>query len=427
MVRKLNKPDVSSQINLSYDVSNSYYIPTVQDSDTNTNLLYDKAKKLKNQQIGYFNPHLVDCEFLKGIITDTTEINPLFKEYARRIYDENDYNMNFESAQPGKQSKKNESFFMQDDFLSALNSNKLNTNSNQVTTTQNNKMKQAKASNLFNHAKCAFNLTYNKINLNNDDLRDFHRPNFCKFLLKEKKKRNFSFTISERFNISDGENCKRWKGQIVSRKYLKMKEKKRIGKNIQYMNAYEIFKDRYKLSLADGKFVLMEHVDENPLFLSNFGMASKIKKFLYTPKLLNTNINKEPSEIELKTYSVMGPYGFQILLQPGQKMPLVGQIDQNELKGLSVVDNKMFKAPVFYEKITNNLNLQQKPKEALPNSNKIIINQDYKEAKEQTNLESIQAQVPHKKTKLKNPNLGLKKSNQNQTINFNSHFSEVFL
>ena len=56
------------------------------------------------------------------------------------------------------------------------------------------------------------------------------------------------------------------------------------------MNAYEIFKDRQKLSLNDGKFSLFEHIDEYPLFLSNFGMASKLKKFVYTPKLFNVNV-----------------------------------------------------------------------------------------------------------------------------------------
>ena len=40
------------------------------------------------------------------------------------------------------------------------------------------------------------------------------------------------------------------------------------------MNAYEIFKDRFKLSLVDGKFCLFEHIDEEPLYINNFGMAS---------------------------------------------------------------------------------------------------------------------------------------------------------
>ena len=49
--------------------------------------------------------------------------------------------------------------------------------------------------------KQRLNLTYNKINLTYEDLKDFHRPNFAKWLHREKKKRNFSFMISDKFNI----------------------------------------------------------------------------------------------------------------------------------------------------------------------------------------------------------------------------------
>ena len=48
---------------------------------------------------------------------------------------------------------------------------------------------------LITHAKCAYNFTYNSINLTFDDLRDFHRPNFCKNLMKDKQKRCFSIKI----------------------------------------------------------------------------------------------------------------------------------------------------------------------------------------------------------------------------------------
>lgn len=244
--------------------------------------------------------------------------------------------------------------YQAEDFFNNL-STKLNLNN--VNNQNQNFLKIGKAKgNLLTHAKCSYNLTYNKINLTYDDLRDFHRPNFCKYLLREKKKKNFSFSISEKYNLSRGDKIKRWDASVLTRNFLKKQEKKRISKNIQYMNAYEIFKDRYKLSLNDGKFALFEHLDEYPLFVSNFGMASKLKKFLYTPKLFNVNVanpNTKLSEVELKTYNITGPYGSQILLQPNQKLPLIGQIDQSELKGISVIDNKIYRCPVFYEKVKN--------------------------------------------------------------------------
>ena len=52
------------------------------------------------------------------------------------------------------------------------------------------------------------------------------------------------------------------------------------------INAHEYFKDRYKLSLRDGKFCLFEYVDQNPLFINNFGMATKMKRYVYSDKPL---------------------------------------------------------------------------------------------------------------------------------------------
>jgi transcription initiation factor TFIID subunit 1 len=87
-------------------------------------------------------------------------------------------------------------------------------------------------------------------------------------------------------------------------------------------------------------------------------MANKMKKYLYSTKLFITSNNKNNNnmklnEVEQKTLNMMGPNGSQILLKPEQKLPLLGQIDQNELKGINIIDNNMYKAPVFYEKISH--------------------------------------------------------------------------
>lgn len=112
------------------------------------------------------------------------------------------------------------------------------------------------------------------------------------------------------------------------------------------MNSYEIFKNAKKLSLTDGKIALFEHIDEYPLFMANFGMANKMKKYLYSTKLFITSNNKNNNnmklnEIEQKTLNMMGPNGSQILLKPEQKLPLIGQIDQSELKGMNIIDNNI--------------------------------------------------------------------------------------
>jgi len=223
---------------------------------------------------------------------------------------------------------------------------------------QNLKFGNSKGS-YISHAKCCYSFTYNQVNLNYEDLADFHRPNFCKFLMLDKKKRNFSIKLcldEDEEKNNDSKN-KRYPCYLMTKAHLAQKEKKMIGKNIQYMNSYEIFKNAKKLSLSDGKIALFEHIDEYPLFLANFGMANKMKKYLYTTELFMNSTNKNNSitlnEIDKKTLTMMGPYGTKILLKSEQKLPLIGQIDQNEIKGMNIIDNNMYKAPVFYEKISH--------------------------------------------------------------------------
>ena len=340
--------------------------------------LYDVLKRKRHRAQGYFNESMISGDFVKSLILNEGTIPKEYREISKKIFDMNDYNMNFEIFNDQTQKKEqqiNQSTLNQtngtntglvpngEDFFQNIQQNMLK--GSIATNNQQPVLKISKKGNLLTHAKCAYNLTYNKINLNWDDLKEFHRPNFARFLLREKKKRNFLFTISDKFDISTGDKHKRWNCTVLTRNYLRKKERKRLAKNIQYMNAYEIFKDRYKLSITDGKYCLFEHIDENPIFISNFGMASKLKKFIYTAKLFNQNIQSQTSkltETELKTYNIIGPYGIQILLAPGSKLPLLGQIDTNDLKGISVIDNKMYRASVFYEKLGNPVTINTQSK-----------------------------------------------------------------
>lgn len=80
------------------------------------------------------------------------------------------------------------------------------------------------------------------------------------------------------------------------------KRGKKIG-----INAHEYFKDRFKLSLKDGRFCIFEHIDKRPLFVNNFGMASKLKRFVYSDEVLSQMaFTKKPENAGLKH---MGPYG----------------------------------------------------------------------------------------------------------------------
>ena len=336
--------------NFNFNVSQSHY---------DRYDLQDFIKKKRNRADGYVNNNLISGSYMNSYITNS-KITKNFIDCSRIIYDLNDYNMNFEIIEEQKNndgnkndnSGNNQIINQITDFFSTL-PKKTNVYS------QNLKFGNSKGS-FITHAKCSYSFAYNQVNLNYEDLADFHRPNFCKYLMLDKKKRNFSIKLSleeEEDNINESKN-KRYPCYLVTKAYLTQKEKKLIGKNIQYMNSYEIFKNAKKLSLTDGKIALFEHIDEYPLFMANFGMANKMKKYLYSTKLFITSNNKNNNnmklnEIEQKTLNMMGPNGSQILLKPEQKLPLIGQIDQSELKGMNIIDNNMYKAPVFYEKISH--------------------------------------------------------------------------
>jgi len=116
--------------------------------------------------------------------------------------------------------------------------------------------------NELNHAKCILKLTYTKFEWSDHELLNFHRPNIQEVFERQSA-------------INNGEIAK-INTKVLTNEYIEKKSKK-IG-----INAHEYFKDRFKLSLKDGKFCLFEHVDQRPLFVNNFGMASKLKRYVYS-------------------------------------------------------------------------------------------------------------------------------------------------
>jgi hypothetical protein len=77
------------------------------------------------------------------------------------------------------------------------------------------------------------------------------------------------------------------------------------------------FKSRQKLSLKRGCFMLFEHLDEMPLFVNNFGMASKLKRYvLFSGK-------DEPSTKLFDHQTYVGPHG-TIIKRPHGTIPLLG-------------------------------------------------------------------------------------------------------
>jgi len=95
--------------------------------------------------------------------------------------------------------------------------------------------------------------------------------------------------------------------------------------------------------------LIFEHLDQNPLFINDFGMSSKLNRYIYSDKILPLKYFKRQPTGMGKTRH-MGYYGQQILLHDDDKLPLIGQIDRKEYQGLTILENNLYRAPVCYQK-----------------------------------------------------------------------------
>ena len=174
--------------------------------------------------------------------------------------------------------------------------------------------------NELNHAKCILKLTYTRFDWSERGLMEFHRPDL-------------------------GDSITTVGMKVMASEWIEKRARK-----IGIINAHDYFKDRFKLSLKDGKFCIFEHADQHPLFVNNFGMASKLKRYVYSDKPLQHNAFVKKSENALTKH--MGPHGAQVLKKKGEKIPLLGQIDTKNSLGITVLENNMYLSPVFYHKLS---------------------------------------------------------------------------
>jgi hypothetical protein len=229
------------------------------------------------------------------------------------------------------------------------------------------------------HAKCILDLSFTKFKWNiNEDFSRFHRPDIQEHFDREREvlkvvhdqedllgtegtiaqqNQTISIDASGALHRHPGGRDSGEEGQsdfksvrpvglpvqVIDRDLIKRKNKKR-----GIINADEYFKDRFKLSLKDGKFCIFEHVDENPIFVNNFGMVSKLYRFLYNDRTI-PNDEFLPKNKNAKLMH-MGPYGLQILKNQNSKLPLLGNVDKTMFQGIAVLSNKLYRAPVFYHK-----------------------------------------------------------------------------
>ncbi len=184
------------------------------------------------------------------------------------------------------------------------------------------------------HSKVVYGLKYNRLNWDERGLEIFHRLRLadptCISLTKKGKEWHRHKVDSEV-----------WIAKLVRNEPAPTEEEGLARDGTQeIINAHDFFKNRAKLSARSGKFCLVEHADESPFFVNNFGMASKLIRYLYVPA------GGEGGGKQKCAY--IGPYGIEIRLSAKDKLPLLGQLDQTMYKGVTIIENNMYRGPVFY-------------------------------------------------------------------------------
>ena len=161
------------------------------------------------------------------------------------------------------------------------------------------------------HSKCGTKLSYSIIHWKADNLRHYHRPPFDAAVIKIEQKKLKISEITINPILVTCNDISEESGYII-------RPEEKLNK-------------MPKLCIKSGKFLLFEHIDQNPMFMNNFGMATKLKRYIY-----NTDLSKPVKE------SHVGPYGIDVQMKVHEdRIPLIGQVDTEQYKGVSIIENNV--------------------------------------------------------------------------------------
>ena len=209
--------------------------------------------------------------------------------------------------------------------------------------------------NELNHAKCASNLQFTVFEWSQKELRRFHRPDVGSYfdlvraqnelLLKQQSKQPVLNITSGGVTLFQGRKSDASATPAFPTLPLRLSVVQDKGKSSKgrrgLLNSDQYFKEKSKLSLRKGDFCLFEHFDRDPLFVNNFGMATKLKRYVYSE-------SRQLDQVILDKLPYMGPHGINMIRRGNQNLPLIGQLKDSEYRGLSVIENRLYQAPVFY-------------------------------------------------------------------------------
>lgn len=212
------------------------------------------------------------------------------------------------------------------------------------------KRKRRKITN-YNHSNIATSFQYNLLSMTPDRVYMLHRY-------------DISRTIEQ--SLSLGSNST-WRVKVVNRsqknyplKYLMSKRRDFVDSNSKEIHhSYKIFKKLKKISLNSDDFVLFEYIEKDPLIIGNVGMASRLSRYYYPDRVAQYIKKKKGEDLDneaiIKEYNttlddVLGELGEDVGMSREEKLPILGQLTKKDNLGLTILENNMYKLPVFKQK-----------------------------------------------------------------------------
>jgi hypothetical protein len=165
------------------------------------------------------------------------------------------------------------------------------------------------------------------------------------------------------------EENRSWRVSVVGKRgesFLANKLRRDEGTKTGLQN-HEILKTPKRLSLRTDDFVLFEYIERDPLILGDFGMGSRIEKWICPTRLAklvlrdtfgdrvpHVNFNQILGQAEelVNDYRetearIFGRKGEDVYFAQEQNLPTVGQLTQEDLPGITLLENNLSRTPIF--------------------------------------------------------------------------------
>lgn len=142
------------------------------------------------------------------------------------------------------------------------------------------------------------------------------------------------------------------------------------------IQSHEVFNSPSKLSLKSDDYILLEYIEKEPLILSDFGMGSRMERWIYLTRLATNILEKKFGYSPIKDQdksgnifedkkklrdtfvntvtSTFGDKGEENYMVENEKLPTIGQLTKKDFCGLTLLDNNLSRTPVFNQRVHKN-------------------------------------------------------------------------